>query len=79
MLEIKISELCERRGIKNPYQLQIAVKLALNTDARLFRNEAKHFTIETLDKVCVRLNCTPNDFLIAVQPKTPKTKCRKAF
>ena len=77
MLEIKIRELCEQRGIKNPYQLQVAANLAPNTAARLFRNEIKHFTIETLDKLCVGLNCTPNDFLIATQSNTPTIKSKK--
>jgi len=77
MLEIKIRELCEKQGIKNPYQLQIAADLAPNTAARLFRNEIKHFTIETLDKLCLGLNCTPNDFLIAAQPKAQINKGKK--
>lgn len=60
MIEIQIRERCEARGIKTAYQLQKAANLTPPTAYRAFKNEIKHLTMETLDKLCTALDCQPH-------------------
>lgn len=60
MIEIRIRERCELRGITNAYQLQKVACLTPPTAYRAFNNNIKHLTMETLDKLCVALDCQPH-------------------
>lgn len=71
-ITVKIREVAESRGIKNAYQLKIKVGLSPSNAAKLFDNNIKLISLETLEKLCAALECEPKDLL-----KISKTKISK--
>ena len=63
MITVAIKEAAVRRGIKTAYQLQKALKVSPSMAARLFRNDVERISIEMLDRLCLTLECEPNDLL----------------
>jgi DNA-binding Xre family transcriptional regulator len=57
MVEIRIREQCEARGVKTAYQLQKVAGLSPSTAARFFRNEVTKVTMDALGKLCDALDC----------------------
>jgi DNA-binding Xre family transcriptional regulator len=66
-MELKIKELCVRRGIASAYGLAKKSGLKMPTAYRAFANDIRQFTIETLGALCRALDCTPND-IFGVEP-----------
>lgn len=60
-MRIRIKELCDGKEIKTAYELAKLAKLGMPTAYRAFADDIKHFTPETLEKLCVALGCSPND------------------
>lgn len=56
-IEVKIKERCEALGIKTAYQLQKVANLPPATASRLFNNQVKEIPLDTLEKLCIALNC----------------------
>jgi DNA-binding Xre family transcriptional regulator len=56
------------------YQLQKKANLTPPTASRAFNNDVKQFTIETLEKLCAALECTPNEILVPVEEKKKSRK-----
>jgi putative transcriptional regulator len=74
-MKIRIKELCEMHGIESAYRLAKESGLNMPTAYRAFADDIKHFTPDTLEKLCKALQCTPNDiFGYAPQAKKPESK-----
>ncbi|MGA9994939.1 MAG: helix-turn-helix transcriptional regulator [Pyrinomonadaceae bacterium] len=73
-LKIRINERCKAQGITTAYQLQKKANLTPPTASRAFNNEVKQFTIETLEKLCAALGCTPNEILTPAEGKKKSHK-----
>ena len=69
MIEAKVRETAEARGIKSSYELQHALGVAPTVALRLWRGEVTRFSVETLDKLCHAFDCQPGDLLIYVPDK----------
>ena len=67
-LRIKIREVAQSLDIKTAYQLQKRANLQPSTAARLFRNEVKQITLETLQKLCEALDCDASDLFVRSKP-----------
>jgi DNA-binding Xre family transcriptional regulator len=63
-IKVNIREIAEKRGIKNPYQLQKKAGLAPSNAVKLYNNNIVQISIETLAKLCEALKCKPNDLLV---------------
>jgi DNA-binding Xre family transcriptional regulator len=63
MMRLAIREVAERRGVKNAYQLQKALEVPPSVAARLWKSEMRMIGLDTLDLLCSRLKCKPNDLL----------------
>lgn len=63
MITVAIREMAEKRGITTAYQLQRATGAPPSMAAKWFRNDLKAIGIETLNLLCIKLNCKPNDLL----------------
>ncbi len=74
MIEAKVRETAEARGVKSSYELQHALGVAPTVALRLWRGEVTRFSVETLDKLCGALDCQPGDLLIYVPNKNGATK-----
>lgn len=75
MIEARVRQTAEARGIKSSYQLQRALGVSPTVALRLWRSEVTRFSVETLDKLCSALECQPGDLLVHVPDK--KSKQRK--
>ena len=51
------------RGIENHYRLLIDLGITPQSVRTLLGNEAVRVTFEHLEKICLALNCTPNDVI----------------
>lgn len=63
MITITIKEIATKRGITTAYQLQKEAQLPPSMAARLWKGEMEMIGISTLDKLCNKLKCKPNDIL----------------
>lgn len=63
MIEVKIREVCESRGITTAYQLQKALNVQPSVAARLYKGTFTRIDLETLDKLCTLLKCQPQKLL----------------
>lgn len=59
----KVRDIAERQGIKNPVELQERLGVVYNTARGLWFGFPSRIDLPTLNRVCVRLNCTPGDLL----------------
>jgi DNA-binding Xre family transcriptional regulator len=76
MIEFRLKELANKRGITTAYQLQIAMGVDPGTAARLWRKSPDNregITFSMIDRLCDVLDCLPGD-LIAYQKGTGKAK-----
>jgi DNA-binding Xre family transcriptional regulator len=68
MLNLNIKRMRRLRGVEKHYNLMIRLGFVSST-ARLFLSgEIVSIKLEQLEKICIALNCTPND-LIEWQPE----------
>jgi DNA-binding Xre family transcriptional regulator len=77
MVETRIRELAEAKGIKTAYQLQKAAGLSPSMAARLFRDEVEMIALRTIESLCGALECQPGDLFTAANGKL-KVKGKKA-
>jgi putative transcriptional regulator len=68
-IKLKVQEIAKEKGIESGYQLHKIAGLKPPTAYRLFRNEAKQISLETLEKICFALECEPGD-LFAVENRS---------
>lgn len=60
MIEIKIDKILERQN-KSLYWLAQETGLSYPTIHRLVSGKTTSISFDTLEKICLALNCTPND------------------
>lgn len=63
MIEVKIREIAEARGITTAYQLQKALDVAPSVAARLWRGDLSKIGLDTLDNLCRILKSRPDKLL----------------
>ncbi len=64
VIKIRIREVAESRGITTAYQLQKLTGVQATVAAKWYKNDLKLIAIETIDLLCKKLDCTPNDLLV---------------
>jgi DNA-binding Xre family transcriptional regulator len=77
MINIRVRELAEGRGLRNAHGLQLEAGLASHVAVRLWKGQVERISIETIDRVCEALDCEPGDFIVRVKlesRKKPKSK-----
>ncbi len=63
VIKIRIREVAESKGITTAYQLQKLCGVQSTVAAMCYKNDLKMIGIESLDLLCKKLECTPNDLL----------------
>jgi len=63
VIKIRIREVAESKGITTAYQLQKLCNVQATVAAKWYKNDLKSIGIESLDLLCEKLDCTPNDLL----------------
>ena len=60
----------DRRGVKMTYRLlSKEAKVSTSTLSRMANNEQGGIALDTLQKICTVLRCTPNDLLWVEEPE----------
>jgi DNA-binding Xre family transcriptional regulator len=60
-LVISILPVIQSRGIKHPTAFLRRLGICPGTATKLLKGEAPQISVNHLTKICVNLNCTPND------------------
>ncbi|MFN2453468.1 MAG: helix-turn-helix domain-containing protein [Pyrinomonadaceae bacterium] len=69
MVELRIREVAERKGIKTAYGLQKAMNVPPMTAARLWKAKMGKIALKTIDALCEALDCDPCDLVVRVTDK----------
>lgn len=77
MIETRIKELAEAKGITTAYQLQKAAGLSPSMAARLFRDDVEMIALRTIECLCGAFECKPGDLFTAKNGRS-KNKAKKA-
>jgi putative transcriptional regulator len=64
MIELKIREVSEEKGIGSPFALSQATGLAYATCHNIWNGEPARIGLDTLDRLCEALDCEPGDLLV---------------
>lgn len=63
MIKLYVKELLIFKGLKpTAYTLQ-KMGIPYQTGTRIINNEAKNLSLDLMEKLCIGLNCLPNDLL----------------
>ena len=63
MIKFKLHILMAKKGRLRVKNVVDMTGLATNTVTGIYKDQAKMIALETLDKLCKALNCTPGDLL----------------
>lgn len=74
MIEVRIREIAESRGITTAYQLQKALDLYPSVASRLFNGTFKQISVETIDKLCTVLDVDAGELFRRVPSENKTTK-----
>ncbi len=64
MLYFSIHSLFKMRGIENPYTDMVKAGISPHSASNLLNNKINSIHFGHLEKLCILLNCTPNDLLV---------------
>lgn len=63
MFYLNLKKIMRLRGIENDYRMLLKLGFASSTARMLLDGSAYQIKFEQLEKICLALNCTPNDLL----------------
>lgn len=69
VVELRIREAAEARGITTAYQLQKRMNVPPGTAARLWRGDMKMIGLDTIETLCEAIGCEPADLIVRVLEK----------
>lgn len=69
MLKVNILRVCDIRSINKPLSFFRNHGFSSASATRIAGGYMNSFSLETVEKLCLALNCTPNDLLEWVPPK----------
>lgn len=64
MLEYNLQSIFKARGIDKPYSYLVHIGFTPHTATRLTTNSSLVLNLKHIEKLCLHLNCEPNDLLI---------------
>ena len=66
MIQLRVKELAEKRGIGNPFSLSKESGVAYANCYKIWNNQQKMIGLDTLDRLCDALGCQPGEILVKV-------------
>ena len=69
MVELRIREVAEEKGISNPLTLSQVSGLGYATCHRIWNDPPVMIHLDTLDRLCDALDCEPGDLLVRTRSK----------
>ena len=68
MLSLKVNKILEEKG-KTPYWLGKQTGISQNNIGKICNGETATIRFDTIEKICISLECTPNDIFQSDNPK----------
>ncbi len=63
VIKIRIREVAEAKGITTAYQLQKLTGVQATVAAKWYKNDLKSIAFDSLDLLCKKLDCKPQDLI----------------
>ena len=76
MVELRVKEVAERKGINNPFSLSKESGIAYANCYKIWNGQQTMIGLDTLDRLCDALGCEPGDILVKVPESTRRAKRR---
>jgi DNA-binding Xre family transcriptional regulator len=73
MVELRVREVAERKGISNPLALSKESGIAYANCHKIWNNQQKMIGLDTLDRLCAALDCEPGDILVRLGDKKARS------
>lgn len=71
MLSLRIKELLEEKG-KTPYWLGKQTGISPNNIGKICNGETSTIRFDTLEKICIALDCSVNDLFVTNDPRAKR-------
>jgi putative transcriptional regulator len=71
-INLNVKEIAVSRGIRTAYQLQMRAGLSPSNASRLYNDNVKQISLDTLGRLCKALDCEPGDLFRVVAEKPKK-------
>ena len=68
MLYLRINEILEKQG-KSVYWLSKETGISQNNMGKICKGETSNIRFDTLEKICIALNCSVNDLFVTTNPR----------
>ena len=68
MIKLNVRQILEQQG-KTPYWLAKETGISNNNIANICNGDTKSIRLDTMEKICKALNCTPNDIIESDDPQ----------
>lgn len=68
MLTLRINEILQEKG-KTPYWLSKQTGISPNNIGKICNGETINIRLDTIEKICKVLECTPNDIILSNDPQ----------
>ncbi|MBN2638421.1 MAG: helix-turn-helix transcriptional regulator [Bacteroidales bacterium] len=62
MLHYNFDRIFKARGIEKPFVFLINAGISRQFASKIYNNKVKRLNFDVMERLCVLLNCTPNDF-----------------
>lgn len=62
-MKLNVKQILDKQG-KTPYWLSKVTGISNNNISNICNGDTKSIRLDTVDKICKALNCTPNDIFI---------------
>jgi DNA-binding Xre family transcriptional regulator len=72
MLRFNLQRVCKFRGIDKPGAYLQSHGISLTTATRALKGEYVNFSMDTIERFCLLLHCTPNDLLEWTPPEASR-------
>jgi DNA-binding Xre family transcriptional regulator len=74
MIELRVREVAERKGINNPLSLSKESGIAYANCHKIWNNRQQMISLATIDRLCEALSCDPGDILVRADDSKAKSK-----
>lgn len=63
MLHYHFDRIFKARGIEKPFTFLVSAGISRQFASKIYNNKVKRLNFDVMERLCVLLNCTPNDFM----------------
>lgn len=71
-IKLNVKKIAASRGIGTAYQLQKRAGLSPSNASRLYNDNVKQISLDTLGRLCKALECEPSDLFLVFVAEKPK-------